>query len=305
MRFPEREPFPNALAPPVLPLLQDRAYDGYAERQERLAAAMGSDTSKLVRVNEANLYALSPFFHDWPDARRYEGPDLSWCVTGIPFPWCNAAFGARLDPGCVDEAVAAFVAEGEKRHVPLFWWIGQESRPADLGGYLEDYGFVPLGESILMAADLYALNEGNAEPRGLLIDQVGDRESLNTWCRITATGFGIPRSAGALLEWFEEGVSLGLPLLFYLGYLEGRPVATSLLFLAEGVAGVYFVATLPFARRRAIGYSLTLESLREARRMGYGVAVLQASKAGKEVYRKMGFLESSTMRSYARMAGSG
>jgi hypothetical protein len=266
---------------------------------------MGSEASTLVTVNEANLYALSPFSHDWPDARRYEGPDLSWCVTGIPFPWCNAAFGARLDPGCVDEAVAAFVAEGEKRQVPLFWWVGHESRPADLGGYLEDYGFVPLSESTLMAADLYALNEGVAAPRGLLIDQVGDRESLKTWCRITATGFGVPGFAAALLEWFERGVSLGLPLLFYLGYLGGRPVATSLLFLAEGVAGVYFVVTLPFARRRGIAYSVTLESLREARRMGYGVGVVQASKAGASIYGKMGFLESSKMRSYARMAGSG
>jgi len=263
---------------------------------------MGSDASTLVRANEANLYALSPFFHDWPDAKKYEGPDLSWCVTDIPFPWCNAAFGARLDPWCVDEAIAAFVTEGEKRQVPLFWWVGQESRPADLGGYLEEYGFVPLGESTLMAADLYALNERVPGPRGLLIDQVGERESLRTWCRIAATGFGTPGSAGALLEWFEGGVSLGLRLLFYVGYMEGRPVATSLLFLAEGVAGVYFVTTLPFARRRGIGYSVTLEALREARRMGYGVAVLQASKAGASIYREMGFLESSTMRSYARMA---
>ena len=78
-------------------------------------------------------------------------------------------------------------------------------------------------------------------------------------------------------------------------------MATSLLLLAEGVAGIYFVATLPAARRRGIGYSITLEPLREARRMGYGVGVLQASNAGAPVYRKMGFLESCKMRSYVRM----
>ena len=261
------------------------------------------DASILVRANEANLYALSPFSHDWPDATKYAGLDLSWCVTGIPFPWCNVAFGARLDPEHVDEAVNAFVAEGEKRNVPLFWWVGQESRPADLGDYLGDYGFAPWGESTLMAADLYALKEGVAGPRGLSIRQVEDRESLRIWCRTTAEGFAIQGSAGALLEWFEGGVDLGLPLLFYVAYMEGRPVATSLLLLAEGVAGIYFVATLPAARRRGIGYSVTLEPLREARRMGYGVGVLQASNAGAPVYRKMGFLESCKMRSYVRMTG--
>jgi ribosomal protein S18 acetylase RimI-like enzyme len=261
------------------------------------------DVSTLVRANEANLYALSPFFHDWPDARKYAGPDLSWCVTGIPFPWCNVAFGARLDPAHVDEAVEAFVAEGEKRNVPLFWWMGQESKPEDLGDYLGDYGFAPWGESTLMATDLYALKEGAANPRGLSIRQVGDRESLRTWCRTTAEGFGIQGSAGALVEWFEKGVDLGLPLLFYLGYLEGRPVATSLLFLAEGVAGIYFVATLPAVRCKGIGFSVTLEPLREARSMGYGVGILQASKAGVPIYRRMGFLEGCKMRSYVRMTG--
>jgi GNAT superfamily N-acetyltransferase len=276
--------------------------------KRRLTAAMREfldefDASALVRVNEANLYALFPFSHDWPDATKYAGPDLSWCVTGIPFPWCNVAFGARLDPERVDEAVEAFVAEGEKRNVPLFWWIGQESRPADLGDYLGDYGFAPWGESTLMAADLYGLKEGVAGPRELSVRQAEDRESLKIWCRTTAEGFGMQGSAGALLEWFEGGVDLGIPLLFYLGYLEGRPVATSLLLLAEGVAGIYFVATLPAARRTGIGYSITLEPLREARRMGYGVGVLQASSAGAPVYRKMGFLESCKMRSYVRMTG--
>jgi hypothetical protein len=35
------------------------------------------DASTLVRANEANLYALFPFSHDWPDAKKYAGPDLS------------------------------------------------------------------------------------------------------------------------------------------------------------------------------------------------------------------------------------
>ncbi len=259
--------------------------------------------SALIKANEANLYALSPFFHDWPEAEKYIGPDLSWCVTGIPFAWCNVAFGAHLRPDQVDEAIEGFVAEGEKRKVPLSWWVGQETLPSDLGNYLVDYGFIPWSENTLMAVDLYAMKEDVTKPHAFTITQVEDPDSLRIWCNTAAEGFGIPDSAENLFEWFGKGIDLGLPLLFYLGLLDGKPVATSVLFLAEGVAGVYFVATLPGARRRGIGYSVTLEPLREARKMGYGVGVLQASGAGIPVYRKMGFRECCKMRSYLRANG--
>ena len=65
-----------------------------------------------------------------------------------------------------------------------------------------------------------------------------------------------------------------------------------------GVAGIYCVAVLPHARRQGIGAAITFAPLRDARNADYQVAVLQASKMGKGVYREIGFQEYCTFALY-------
>ena len=61
-----------------------------------------------------------------------------------------------------------------------------------------------------------------------------------------------------------------------------------MLFLSAGVAGLYHVQVHP-ERRKGIGTALTLVPMHDARKAGYEISVLQASKMGEPVYRKIGF----------------
>ncbi len=99
-----------------------------------------------------------------------------------------------------------------------------------------------------------------------------DERNLNAWCTILR----------------EMGPEIARP---FIGWLDSRPVATSLLFMGGGVAGIYSVGTIPEMRRRGIGKWMTHYTLLQGRSMGYKAGVLSASKMGLNVYRSLGFQE--------------
>lgn len=253
----------------------------------------------LIKAIEENNYAMTPFSHNWEGAETYAGRDMCWCLTDISFPMCNAAFHIKLEPEQVDDAIKSFIEKGSRRKVAFQWYIGHDTQPAGLGERLAAHGLTSHGGGAGMAIDLQEMNEDVPFPPGLEIVEVKDNDTLMTWCRVTCAGFGIPEPAvPSLYEWFKTDIEYRQPMKFYLGRLEGKPVATSMYFLGEGVVGIYFVATLPEARNRGIGFTITQQPLLEGREMGYRVGILQASKMGEPVYRRMGFRVYSTVQSY-------
>jgi GNAT superfamily N-acetyltransferase len=166
-------------------------------------------------------------------------------------------------------------------------------RPADLGERLVRHGFEHAGDEIGMAVDLAALPERVRAPDALSIERVRDPAGLATWAATLADGFGEgEREASWVAATYATiGLTDDVPWRHHLATLDGRAVATASLFLGAGVAGVYFVLTVPEARRRGIGGAITLAALHEARAMGFHTGVLQSSEMGEPVYRRLGFRE--------------
>ena len=75
----------------------------------------------------------------------------------------------------------------------------------------------------------------------------------------------------------------------WLGSVDGRPVTTTRLLTAAGVAGIYAVVTAGDARRRGYGAAITRHVLRAARDGGLRIATLQASSDGRGIYERIGF----------------
>ncbi len=255
----------------------------------------------LVRAIEANLFEL---FELWPRAAAHaevhSDANMLWIITDVLFPLFNSVLHARLAPDDVDTAVDNVVSRYRSRNVPMLWWTGPATSPSDLGTRLEAHGLARDEDGRGMAVDLRSLSDEPPEPPSLVIEQVGDSDTLRKWCDTMALGFGIPGFCGdGLFDCFGGlGFAEQLPLRNYIGWLDGEPVATSSLFLAHGVAGIYDVATVPDQRCRGFGSAMTSRAMRDAHAMGYHVGVLIASSLAAGVYARLGFQDHCDIGQY-------
>src|SRR5207244_5011426 len=107
------------------------------------------------------------------------------------------------------------------------------------------------------------------------------------FAQVLVDGFPIPDlqpfRAGSLLD--ERVLAPGLR--FWVGAADDRPVASAAAYVASGVVGVNFVATLPHERRRGYGEAVTWRATMAAPELP---AVLLARDAGRPVYARLGYL---------------
>jgi ribosomal protein S18 acetylase RimI-like enzyme len=261
--------------------------------------------SSLVQANESNLYDLYRLIADAPYGDLKEDAQILRAYAGVPDFMFNVAISARMREDRIEsvykETVEYFRTKGE----PWAWLVGPSAEPRDLGKRLLALGLVQEpGLPVIrgMALDLSALDARPAPPEGFSYRRAEDEESLRLFAETAVRGNEMDPSVLAPLLRMESHIGCDHPDFFrYVGFLHGQPVATSMAFLNSGVAGIYYVATIPEARRRGIGAMMTLLPLLEAKRRGYRAGILHATPMGYPVYRKIGFKDCCEYEIYLRL----
>ena len=250
----------------------------------------------------ALVEAIKTNFLDWvvyvgpsPRMDLLERPDLTCYIMGYPWALFNGVFHTRLAPDEVDETIEEVIDHFSSREVsPFTWWMESNTQPPDLGTHLERHGFRFRRFLPGMAIDLEGLGSDSSVPPHLDIQVVDCEEKLEQWGHaIDAIFVGLSGFIG-----FYAGLGFDLPLRIYIGFINGKPVATSCLFLSAGVAGIYCVGTIPEARGQGIGTAITCAPLLDALEEGYRFAILHPSPMGNNMYRRIGFREYRKISAY-------
>lgn len=122
-------------------------------------------------------------------------------------------------------------------------------------------------------------------PEGLQIARVSEETGLRDFLGTLTEAYPMPAAGGSPLA---RAAVLGADdLRFFVGYLDGRPVATSGARVGHGLIDVEWVSTRAEARRRGIGAALTWAATLAEPGLPAG---LIASDDGQGVYEAMGYL---------------
>lgn len=208
---------------------------------------------------------------------------ITVALTGLPSRDLNLSFVQR-EPRDPTRALADAEGWSVERGQRLALDLEEGGHPA-VRGAAERIGLKPEAVRPAMMLDLVGdptpAGTGDVEVRVVSTEE--DREAL---VRIEAAGSGFdPDVADRLFPPELLGES---GLTSYVGWLGRAPAGAALVHLDDRGAGLYWVATVPSARRRGVATAVLTRALEDAR-TNADFAWLQASSVGRPLYERLGF----------------
>ncbi len=264
---------------------------------------------ELGRAVFDNLHDLFRAMTESLGGELLETADVSRHFTFPTNPMFKGVWSAKATKENADKTITDTIEWFKERNAPyFFWWSGPDSAPDDLPQRLQAHGLIDMAEqqkalaagikqtelgAPCMVAELGRMNESvlAKTPQGFSIREAASESDLYDFKKVFVATYEIPDWAGQ--AWVDATLKAGIgqsPWRIFVGYLDGEPVATNMLFNGGGVASVYAIATLPSVQGKGIGAAITLKPLLEARDTdGYKYAVLFSTEMGVKVYQRIGF----------------
>ncbi|EPG73351.1 acetyltransferase (GNAT) domain protein [Leptospira fainei serovar Hurstbridge str. BUT 6] len=136
------------------------------------------------------------------------------------------------------------------------------------------------------------LQEKLSDPN-IIFRKLTDGDEIETWLYLVNDAFGSTDQSELYRRAFSEEAFL-----FYAAFCQDEMVATALTFQNQESVGLYSVTTSPNYRNRGIASRLVGKIITESE--SSLPFILQATKMGKGIYDKLGFLEIGTFRHWQK-----
>lgn len=242
-----------------------------------------------VRTMEADNFTFWQGFARRPGGDTGRAGGATWYRSGIPFANYNGVLGAGCD---VDEMLARVRSWG----VPARWLISTAS-----AGTIEQHftarGLVMTDEYPAMIAAVAGLPAPELE--GVTVEFATTDAHYLEWADALCDGFGLTgESAAHVAAAHAWPCRSDRDRVYMLLRREGTVVATAMLHISCGVAGIYGIAVRRAYQRQGLGRLATLVTARAGAERGATLAVLQATKEGFPVYERLGFRTLFAFRSW-------
>jgi len=149
---------------------------------------------------------------------------------------------------------------------------------------LTEHGFACIGHPPLMFRPA-----GGTAPviDRLRIVEVGDEDALADFERTLIQGYPVPEMQPWVRGSFLHPEVLDTRWRFFVGYRDGRPIATSAAYVTDALAMIELVAVLPEARGGGVGAAITAAATLTEPTLP---ATLIASDLGRPTYDRLGYV---------------
>lgn len=246
-------------------------------------------------MNANHIHDQQTIYHNFMSAMTHLAQNVTAKLgckiadSPIPHPIFNSIFYSELP---TDDAELIDLIIKEFSNKPRCWWITPFSKPAHLQESLRKKGFEVGSEYVGMIYDLSQFPVTNApKNENVMIQSIQDIQSLEEWNRVLAIGFNFsPEIEQGLLDLFKRLFTY-CKLQHFAAYIDKKIVGTGSLFYSDQTCGLYNLAVLPEYREQGIAYSLKHHRLKIAKDLNYTHAVIQSSKEGLSLDKKIGFQE--------------
>ncbi len=269
----------------------------------KIVQEIGSQT--MLEAMEANFAEeMMCFGRVLPGGFVKEGPELWMFYTGRPhLNGVTMTHLASNDTTYIDKKITETLNFFGIRNTKTHWSVSPTTQPANLATHLQAHDFVGVGKDMHMAIDLQTMSQPKPLHPELVISEIMDRDTLKIQRDISRICFDATLEGAQTYYdcYAANGFGNGKPWHHYIAWLSDTPVGIASLQLYAGIAGIYGVATLPEARKQGIGAALTQHAMKEARALGYHIAVLSPSQMGLHMYRTIGFQEVGTTYYYLEL----
>jgi GNAT superfamily N-acetyltransferase len=260
----------------------------HATARTRSVAGVVSAPDPRVAPVEGNMLAFLDALATVPLFDIEEHADVTTYRSGLRHPLFNGVVGGRFEPGAEQERCREVMAPFLEAGLPFQWWSTASSWSPALHRALHAAGAVR-EDAPGMHVDLRGLSPAGRPVEGLDIEVVSPVD-LDSFAGVMCEGFELSPDFEKPLRLLLEALDPDR-LVNVLATLDGEPVACGSLWITGETAGVYNIAVLDRARERGVGYAVTSALLDEARARGCTESVLQATRLGRPVYERLGYVE--------------